>query len=503
MNAPSLTGVESRPRTAMRDSAPVLGAAAVGLLALGLLFHAEVAAAVRVWIDSTAYSHCFFVLPIAAWLAWDRRAASIGLRPAPTPWPALAVPPLALAWFAAERLGIMEGRQFAALGMAEALAVGLLGWRMARVYAAPLAYLVFLVPFGAFITPNLQAFTAGFVDMGLDLLDIPHVVDALTIEIPAGLFYIAEACAGLRFLIAAIAYGALYACLTYRSPGKRVLFLVASTVVPVIANGLRALGIVVAGHMIGNAEAAAADHVIYGWGFFSVIILLLTLAGLPFREDTRPLPPPGPRPRIAAPRLAPALFAAGLVAALAAVAPLTAAALNQPGETPRLDLPGFVATPECTALGDPPGPVQHFQCGELPLTATLRVLPARATPAMLRAARAEATHEQSAEDAITSTLLLDGVPRTSWRVVELHEPGIVTATAAWVRGQPDPGGLTTRLWLAMDSVTGQGRAPVLVAASLRPGPLLHSEERDAARQMLRHFLRAQGPLLAALTGAAE
>ena len=490
---------------------------------LAALFRPEMAAAVHVWFDSTAYSHCFFVLPIAGWLAWDRRDAARGRRPRPTAWPALAVLPAALAWFAAERLGIMEGRQLAALGMAEALAVALLGWRLARVFAAALAYLVFLVPFGSFLVPQLQQVTAWFVDAGLEVLNIPHVVDAFTIEIPEGTFYVAEACAGLRFLIAAIAYGALYACLTYRSPWRRLAFMAASVLVPIVANGLRALGIVVAGHIIGSAEAAVADHIIYGWGFFSVVILLLTLAGLPFREDTQP-PAPAAAPPAAAPPagaqdtastnvragFGQALAAAGAVVVLAAIAPLAAAALNRPKATPALmplALPGFAATAACRPLGDAPTLsqgilVQQFRCDGGALTATLRVLPPRATPAALRAARSAATGEQDAADSVTSTLTLDGALQRQWRVVELHDPDTMTATADWIRGAPDPGGLAGRLAMAWDSVAGGAAAPpVLLAASLTPRTLTHGDDRDAARQTLRTFLQAQGKLLAAIAAA--
>ena len=64
--------------------APTLSALALGLLALGVLFHAEAAAAVQVWIDSTAYGHCFLVLPMALYLAWDRRASLVGVPVRPT-----------------------------------------------------------------------------------------------------------------------------------------------------------------------------------------------------------------------------------------------------------------------------------------------------------------------------------------------------------------------------------------------------------------------------------
>ena len=57
----------------------------------------------------------------------------------------------------------MEGRQFAALGFLELLCLAVLGWRVCAVLAGPLLYLVFLVPFGIFLTAALQDFTAWFI----------------------------------------------------------------------------------------------------------------------------------------------------------------------------------------------------------------------------------------------------------------------------------------------------------------------------------------------------
>lgn len=260
--------------------------AGLGLVLWGLLFGAEIAAAVAIWESSTAYNHCWLVLPIALWLGWNRRHRLAVLRPAPALRLAVLGLAPALAWLAAHHLGIMEGRQLAAIGLFWTLALAIFGWPVFRAMAAPLLYLVFLVPFGAFLVPLLQRLTAYMIEFGLQVAGIPHYVDALIIEIPAGTFLVAEACAGLRFLIAAIAFGALYAVEMFRSPGRRLIVLGLAVVVPIVANGIRAFGIVLVGHHLGSAEAAAVDHVIYGWLFFSVVILLLVLAGLPFREDT-------------------------------------------------------------------------------------------------------------------------------------------------------------------------------------------------------------------------
>ena len=217
-----------------------MAALAVGTLLFGLLFLPECRAAVGVWLVSTAYGHCFLVLPMAAYLVWDRRESLRGLQPRPTPAFALLAVPAAAAWFAAERLGIMEGRQLAALAGLEVLFLTLLGRRVFLALSGPLLFLVFLVPFGAFITPALQSFTAGFIAAGLHLLGIPAYITDLTIEISAGSFYVAEACAGLRFLVAAVAFGVFYALLNYHSPGRRLAFIAASIVVPIVANGARA-----------------------------------------------------------------------------------------------------------------------------------------------------------------------------------------------------------------------------------------------------------------------
>ena len=266
-------------------------AASIGVVALGLLFHAEVASAVYVWSISTAYNHCFLVIPIVLYLLWDRREVLRDAIANPMPMAALAGIPLAMAWFVAERLGIMEGRQLIAMSFVELLFFIVLGARLWWQLAGPLLYLYFLVPFGAFLTRPLQDITTIFVDHGLRILHIPAYITGYTIEIPEGTFLIAEACAGLRFLIAAVAFGCLYALIMYRGWLRRAVFIAVSIVVPIVANGFRALGIVTLGHLLGSAQAVEADHVLYGWVFFSIVILILIVLGLPFRQD-QPVPAP-------------------------------------------------------------------------------------------------------------------------------------------------------------------------------------------------------------------
>src|SRR5262249_29732051 len=159
--------------------------------------------------------------------------------------------------------------------MFQVTALTILGWRAYRALLAPLLYLYFLVPTGYFLVPTLQDVTSWFAVGGIKLVGIPVFSDGTFIEVPSGSFVVAEACAGLRFLIASVAFGVLFAVLMYRSYWRRAAFIALSIVAPIIANGIRAFGIIYASEMIGNPQAVEADHIIYGWGFFTLVTLLL------------------------------------------------------------------------------------------------------------------------------------------------------------------------------------------------------------------------------------
>jgi len=106
--------------------------------------------------------------------------------------------------------------------------------------------------------------------------------------IPSGNWSIVEACSGLRYLIASLTVGCVFAYLYYRSLGRRLAFIAASIVVPVVANWLRAYMIVMLGHLSGNRIAVGVDHLIYGWVFFGFVMLLLFWVGSRWREDDAP-----------------------------------------------------------------------------------------------------------------------------------------------------------------------------------------------------------------------
>ncbi len=254
------------------------------LIFVGLLFPRAAGGAIRVWIGSPTYNHCFLVLPLSLFLIWQRRDRTGLLEISPNPWWILLISGLSILWLLTAAVGVLEAQQFVVLTITEAMLLTVLGLQTYRKFLAPFLYLYFLIPTGAFLVPWLQDFTARFSVAGLHLLGIPVFSTGAVIEIPAGTFAVAEACAGLRFLVAAVAFGTFFAILNFESWWRRGLFVALSIVVPIVANGLRALGLIAAAEWLGSPSAALADHILYGWLFFSFVLIALILIGYSFSD---------------------------------------------------------------------------------------------------------------------------------------------------------------------------------------------------------------------------
>jgi hypothetical protein len=252
----------------------------------------------------------------------------------------------------------------------------------------------------------------------------------------------------------------------------------------------------VLGHLLGSPEAAAVDHIVYGWLFFSFVLLLMTLAGLPFRQDG-PLQPTTAAARAPSPGSRQAVWGA-----LAVVVPMAAGpALSRVLDT-RAAAPGFVTEaavfapgPECVASpGHDPAAVRRFACHDSEVTAAVEVFPPKTKPSLLLAAR-NAMNAEPSEETRQSEVDAPG----PWQVVET--PGRpLTATSLWINGRPSAGDLGGRVRQGWNSIVGADHAPALVSvvvARSEHDPVQAAP--DQLRLTLMSFLNAQRDLETQIT----
>jgi exosortase A len=260
------------------------------LTTLGLfaVFFGTARSIVAIWNNSETFAHGYIIAPISLWLIWQQRAALARLSPSPS-WAGLfALAGGVFLWLLGDISGAQSVMQYALVAMIPAAALAILGWPAVRLILFPLLFLLLAVPFGdAFIDP-LMNLTADFTVAALQMTGIPVFREGNMLTIPTGVWSVVEACSGVRYLIASVTLGIIYAYLTYRTLWRRLAFVLAAIVVPIFANSVRAYMIVMIGHLSDMKYATGVDHLIYGWLFFGLVMLILFWVGSYWREDTQP-----------------------------------------------------------------------------------------------------------------------------------------------------------------------------------------------------------------------
>lgn len=263
---------------------PSLLVLALLLVMLTGLYWDTLTTMVGIWERSGTFAHCYLVAPISLWLVWRQWGGLKQLAPSPQPLALLPIAGVAFAWLVGDMASVNALTQFAFVAQLVLAVVLVLGTRVARSIAFPLAFLFFMVPFGEFLLPVLMQWTADFTVAAIRLTGIPVYREGLQFVIPTGNWSVVEACSGVRYLIASFMVGSLFAYLNYNSLKRRLIFCAVSLAVPLLANWLRAYMIVMLGHFSGNKLAVGVDHLIYGWVFFGLVIGVMFFIGARWSE---------------------------------------------------------------------------------------------------------------------------------------------------------------------------------------------------------------------------
>jgi exosortase A len=281
MIAPPTVNVEVAVTVAWKRA---LAALAVGCIITLLGFRQTVLSMTKIWLESSTYSYGLLMIPIVGLLIWRLRDRLRNLYPSGSVAALAAFVCSTLLWLCGNIADVQIVQQIALVAMLDSLVWAVLGTSVATVLRFPLVFLFFAVPFGDSIVPMLQQLTANFVVAALRFSGIPAFQDGLALMTPNGSWQVAEACSGIRYLIASIVIGVLVAGVAYKSWKRRLVFLALSALLPIAANAIRAYGIVVLAYLTGNALATGVDHIIYGFIFFSLITTILIAVAIRWSE---------------------------------------------------------------------------------------------------------------------------------------------------------------------------------------------------------------------------
>jgi exosortase A len=236
--------------------------------------------AFRTWqID--AYSHAWLVVAIAAWLIWRLRRPLLALSPSPSLLGLVFLAVIAVFWWLGYALEVRTIQQLAMTAAVTGITWALLGTRVTWLLAFPLLYLFLTVSaWDVFMRP-MQDATAWLSAPLLRLIGVPVFRDGVYLWIPEGRFLVDETCAGLRYLLAGLAIGSLYAYLSFDDLWRRSLFIGLTAAYALALNVVRVAVVIYAGHVTDMQHPWVEAHDNVGWVLFAIgLILLLMVAGL-------------------------------------------------------------------------------------------------------------------------------------------------------------------------------------------------------------------------------
>lgn len=242
-------------------------------------FSSAIVSAAEIWAGNEIFNHGFLIVPGSLFLIYRSLIKQKTLNFSPNYF--LLIPIiLALMVYQFGKVGdinvFMHIATFTCLPLMIWMCVGN---SVANTIKFPLIFMLFSIPIGEQLIPHLQELTTNLAVPILNVFNVPVFRSGLYLEIPQGQFLVAEACSGISFFIGSLVFGSLYTYLTFRTLPNRILFIVISLTLPIIANAIRVFGIIYIAYLTDMEHAAGADHLIYGWFFYLIVLFILVMLG--------------------------------------------------------------------------------------------------------------------------------------------------------------------------------------------------------------------------------
>jgi exosortase A len=317
------------------------GAVLAGLLLLVVvLYHATVQDVLEKWGQSVEgeYAHGYLVLAISVYMIFVSRHRLAVLNPCENAAGLFTVAAAGLLWLVARVVDVQMVQALAVVLLMLSVIWTITGNRVTRQLLLPVLFLCFAIPIWSALSPLLQELTADTVFWLTRAAGVPAMRHEQMIVVPAGTLSIEEACSGLRYLLAALTLGVLYAWLNYQGTRARLLVVVVAAGAAILSNVIRVFIVVYLAYITDMQHPWVSDHLAFGWWLFGGMLVLLLAIDVLLSRHSAPQAVPGSSTQ---PANSPAcghgrgtrVVIALLAAALIATGPVLAAMLEHQDDT--------------------------------------------------------------------------------------------------------------------------------------------------------------------------
>jgi exosortase len=231
------------------------------------------------WATDEDVGHGFLVVPVAAWVAWQRREELLALDWKPAWW-GLGV----MGWGVLQSVvGLLGVELFLQRTSILITLVGMLlvlgGTKAVRILLFPLLLLPFMIPIPAVIynqiTFPLQLFASAVAETVLGWLNIPVLRDGNVLHLASQTLSVAEACSGIRSLLSLTFLALVYAYFFDKKVWMRWALLIGVVPIAILANAARVTLTGVLSDEVSPELAQGFYHELEGWIVFMIAFAML------------------------------------------------------------------------------------------------------------------------------------------------------------------------------------------------------------------------------------
>lgn len=255
--------------------------------AFGYLYKDVIINLFKIWIEDGNYSHGFFVPVIVGYILWAKRK-ELMVTPTKPFWPAAVLVLLSGLLLVAGQLAVHGfTRHLSLMMMVFSLPLLLFGKEWTRKLLFPIALFAFMFPFPQFmrkgITGPLQLFSSYISVKILSLMNYPIFREGNIIQLPDIELSVAEACSGLRSLVALTFLATIAAYFVLKDNRIRIILILCAVPIAIILNWVRITGTVLLANHWGLELALGFFHnfsglIIFGIATISIASVMLFLS---------------------------------------------------------------------------------------------------------------------------------------------------------------------------------------------------------------------------------
>ncbi len=234
----------------------------------------------RTWRADPDYSHGLLIVPLSLYFAYGK-LPQLKRAPIEGSWWGVAILAGGVVSVCIGELGglltaLRSGYVFAVMGLVLLLA----GRKVFEILLFPMCFLFLMVPLPQslvnIIAFPLQLIAAGWAVSGMQSLGIPSLLEGNIIHLAHTELFVAEACSGLRSLMALLTLGVVFA--QFFRPGRiyqQCILVVSAIPIAILVNAVRVAITGVLAHNFGRETATGFIHDFQGMITFGMAFVLL------------------------------------------------------------------------------------------------------------------------------------------------------------------------------------------------------------------------------------